>query len=149
MTNSTFDLALSLKFESENTLDWLSDFLGIYPTTYIPKGTSQFDFIKYDKNIWILTKKYSNYNGNDPIGIDSFLDSISNLLPKIEDIKQHINCSFRVSVVSEWAQICYTIKPDSLAILNRLSIPLEISVLSWGHCIDSDVEKTGAGLHEP
>lgn len=140
MINSVFDLAISLKFESENALDWISDLLGVCPTTYIPKGMTLFDFVKADKYIWVLTKRSSEYDGNKPIEIGTFFDTVPDILLKIEDIKQHARCSFRISVVSEWAQIGYTINPENLAYLNRLSIPLEISVFSWGRCVDETEE---------
>ena len=41
-----------------------------------------------------------------------------------------------LSVVSLYAQIGFTLSPSDLDLLNKLDVAVEMSVFSWGGCVD-------------
>lgn len=136
MISHTFDLTVSLTFESVNALGHISTILGVSPTSYINKEKPKFSFVKSDKYVWVYSKKYRDYDGSVAVHIDDFLADIPDYSSKIRIACQYANCALRISVVTNWAQSGFSLGTKELEIIHRLDIPLEISVFSWGNCVD-------------
>lgn len=135
MVDSTFDLTISLIIKSSNSLEHISTVLGISPTSYRNREQSQFGFIESDKNIWVYSKKYRNYDGNISIQISNFLDDIPNYSFGITFARQHAECTIRISIISDWAQNAFSLESKELEVIRNLDVPLEVSIFSWGNCV--------------
>lgn len=135
MNNSKFTLMLSLRFESEDAIDFITDILGVLPTSYQTKGGTKFKFIQLGKNIWLFSKKYSNWDGSVSICVEDFLSNIPDYLQRIKIAQKYAKCFLRISVVSDWAQAGFFIEPKEIGRIYDLDIPVEISIFSWGNCV--------------
>lgn len=134
MFTPTFNITLALKFESSEQLEWISDVLGLSPSLYFPKTSAKTGTAERNQNVWVYKKKICGYTGDASVCINEFLESIPNISQKLEYIGQYAKCIFRLSIVSEWAQIGFFLTPKDMDSLSRLSIPLEVSIFSWGNC---------------
>lgn len=136
MVKNTFDLIILLKIETDENLDYISDILNLSPTDSIKKGERKLKFSdEAESNIWMYDKKFRDCEniGNKLCG---FLESIPQLSQKIDDVKKIGTITMRISLISDLAQIGITLSEKDLALLSDLQIPLEISVFSWGGCVD-------------
>lgn len=136
MTTTMYDLSICLKIETEESIDSVTEILGQIPTCSIKKGERLSRVLEpAESNIWMYDVKYRDCKDN--VGLMSnFLGGIKNIFQRIESIKAIGNVTIRVSVVSDFAQLGIGFSEEELLLLSSLQIPLEISVLSWGMCID-------------
>lgn len=72
--------------------------------------------------------------------ITRFLSSIPELPSKIAEVQEIGECVLRVSIVSVYAQLGFSLSPNMLKEIYNLDIPIEITILSFGNCIDEEVE---------
>ena len=135
MVNSTYDLTISLTFESVDPIGHISSIMGVSPTSYLNKERSKFSFYKSDKNIWVYAKKYRDYDGSISIQLEDFFAGIPDYSSKIKNARQYAKCAFRISVVTNWAQSGFSLGTKELEVIHCLDIPLEVSVFSWGNCV--------------
>lgn len=93
--------------------------------------------------IWTLSKRFENCTDIDTT-LSKFLACVPDYYRFVQRLKQYGACVIRLSVVSAFGQFGFGFSPNDIGILNQLSIPLEITVFSFGDCIgsgDSDIGK--------
>ena len=82
-------------------------------------------------NVLYYGIRHKNVNEIGDI-VQSFLSSIPNLKSKLEIVKLFASCEISFSVVSELAQIGYTLSQEDLSQICELGLPLHFSILSFG-----------------
>lgn len=136
MTNSTYDLTISLLFKSVKDIEHISSIMEVQPTSYINKEHSKYRFIECDTNVWVYAKKYQDHDGSIAVHIGDFFSYIPDYLSKIASARKHADCTLRISIVTDWAQSGFSLGTNELEIIRSLDIPLEVSIFSWGNCMD-------------
>ena len=134
MTDTIFDLHISLIIATPKEIEEITDFLGVEPTDFTRKGQTRSKVIpKASENHWFFTKKHRNLK---EIGctISDFFNEFSDLPKKVSALGGDTKASIRLSVISDYAQIGFCLSPQDLELLNKTNIPFEISILSWGEC---------------
>lgn len=129
-------MLICLRIETNESIDHISNILGVKPTDFILKGESKSKALSpSEKNIWMYDKKIKDCK---EIGENIFLffEKLPNIFEKIEAIKKVGMISIRLSVISDFAQIGFDLSERDINIINRLGVPIEISFFSWGGCID-------------
>lgn len=136
MAEILFDLMICFKIETNDEIDTITNILNINPTDYILKGVSRSVVLEpAEKNVWMYDKKYRNCNSIETL-LQNFFEDISNLFNKIGELKAYGEISIRLSIISDFAQIGFTLSEKDIKYLNCLNIPVEISIFSWGGCIE-------------
>ena len=136
MIDTKFELSICLKIETDEDIDIVSHVLGLSPTDFIVKGTRKSKVLEEaESNIWMYDVKYGTCK---EIGksLREFLESKPQLFHKIEDLKKIGTITIRISIISDFAQIGIGFSEEELVFLSRLQIPIEMSILSWGQCVD-------------
>lgn len=136
MTNATYDLTISLLFKSANEIEHISSIMEVSPTSYINKEHSKHRFIECNTNVWVYAKKYKDYDGSIAIHIEDFFSYIPDYLSKIASARKYAECTLRISIVTDWAQSGFSLEPKELDTIRSLNIPLEVSIFSWGNCMN-------------
>ena len=84
-------------------------------------------------DIWTYKKTYTCEGSVDDLLID-FLHETNLTKQKSAHLSRLGNCSLRISLVSDYAQMGISLSHSSIKRIEELEIPLEISVFSWGEC---------------
>lgn len=138
MMESQFDLSICLVVKTDKAVESISAIMGTAPTRMVKAGETQLSFIpKSDKNVWVLRKRYAQQT-DVGVCLDTFLGSIPNVNEKIHEVNQYGVCTLRVSIISLMGQIGFSLSPYNMQLLNQLGIPLEVSIFSYGYCIDAE-----------
>lgn len=134
---STFDATVCLIFKTAYPIESISAIMEIEPTGTIRQGESRFAFIpKADKNVWTLRKRYIQQSD---IGacLQDYFESIPGFKEKICEVNQYGICTLRLSIISLWGQIAFSLSSNDLQFLSQLGIPFEVSIFSYGQCVDN------------
>ena len=137
MTDTSFDLSIFLRIETNIAPEDIVNLLNVSPTAIIPKGDHLFAFVgKVNNNIIIYENKYRSCQciGNR---ISNFFEEYQEITNKIDELRKFCFCSLRLSIISDYAQIGLSLSPEDLQLLNKFNLPFEISVLSWGGCMNN------------
>ena len=131
MSIERFNVHLGIIVDTRKPLDVISNIIGVQQTNQFRTDTG---------NRWVYTKIFK---GQENINncLQEFYASIPNLAGKINDLRQYGSCVFRISIVSLLGQLGFTLSEFDLQFLSQFNIPLEISILSFGKCID-DTDST-------
>ena len=136
MIESGFNLCISLRIVTDEELELVSRILNTEPTDTAKKGERKFKTSPVTKsNIWMYAKKYERCKEIGDRIID-FVKSIPEFHEKMETLKEIGNISFGISVVSVFGQIGFSLSEKDIEVLNLLKIPFDISIFSWGQCVD-------------
>ncbi len=130
MIRADFDLTVRLIIKSAESLDFTTKLLGIEPTP-LPKSATGIDL----SNIWVLQKHYERQQDISESIHDFFL-TIPDFETRISKMKAYGECAIRISIITEFGQFGFALKPNDIQLLNRLCIPFEVSVFSFGNCIE-------------
>ena len=84
-------------------------------------------------DIWTYKKTYTCEGSVDDFLID-FLHETNLTKQKSAHLSRLGNCSLRISLVSNYAQMGISLSHSSIKRIEELEIPLEITVFSWGEC---------------
>lgn len=134
MMDTEFDLAICLIIKTDEKIESISKIMEIVPSGSIIKGQSRFDFLpKVNENIWVLRKRYKQQS-DIGTSMRDFLGGIPEFEKKIQEVNKHGICTLRISIVSLWGQIAFSLSPDELHLLSKLGIPFEVSIFSYGNC---------------
>lgn len=137
VVKSEFDLGICLIIESAEPIEYISKIMGIPPSRSIKKGESRFVFTsKADNNIWMFRKRFKKPTGFSAC-LQQFFEEIPEFDSRISELMHWGTCALRISVVSVFGQIGLSLSPKDIGLLNQLEIPVEISVFSYGNCVNS------------
>lgn len=136
MTENTFDLIVYFKIETNKSKEIVTNILNLSPTPFSFKGgTNVIGEIK--DNIWIVREKFENCK-EVGTGIKQFFEKRPTIVKKIKELKRYGQCSVILSVVSLYAQIGFVLSDKDLNLFNELGVNVEVSVFSWGGCVDEE-----------
>ena len=140
MNKSKFDLKIILRFETAKSLyeiEQITNLLNIQPSKVIKKGEilSKKPLLKSKSYVWQLeTERIRNCDDIDN-HIEDFFSKYPSVIENSEYLNDHTTVRFRISVVSDFAQIGFSLNTKSIELLNRLNVPCEFSLFSWGGVI--------------
>ena len=136
MRASKFNITIALLIHSVKPIAEISTVMEMDPTEIRTYGTGSGDFEKESLcNLWIFHKRYQQVTDIDEL-IQEFLVQVPNLSEKIQLLKRHSRCVLRLSIVSLYGQIGFSLSQEDLNLLHHMDIPTEISFFSYGKCID-------------
>lgn len=139
MSILNFRITVCLIVHTSKSADDISQMVGFFHSTQLKDGKQQYKRSNVlNENLWTLSKKYSGTTSGGRYVCD-FFETYPNLADRISAIKHTENCALRLSVVSEAAQVGFALSPADLQILNKLGIPFEVSVFSYGFCEDDSI----------
>lgn len=136
MMESQFDLTVGLIIKTSEPLEFITEIMGVFPTKSLRKGEGYFSFSEeVDNNIWIMRECYKE---RADIGscLQDYFEHIPDYFHRINQVKRYGVCTFRISIVSIYGQIGFSLSKKDLLLLNQLNIPCEVSIFSYGNCID-------------
>ncbi|MBQ9778160.1 MAG: hypothetical protein IJW22_04455 [Clostridia bacterium] len=134
MKDYSFDLTLALIIHSNEPIEHIKAYLDIDLEQRANHGIEEFP--KVSQNLYFCKTKYEECSNTD-FAINDFLQKLFISPKKINLLKKIGDCTLRLFVQSDYAQIGFKLSKKSLALLSSLSLPLEISILSWGE-VDSN-----------
>ena len=133
---NTFNLSVALIIKTSEPLELISQIMGVMPTGCLEKGESIHSFQpKADKNTWWLKESYGRKTDLGA-SLQNYFESIPRFIEKIDQIKQIATCALRISVVSIYGQIYFSLSPRDTELLSQIGIPFEVSIFSYGDCIE-------------
>lgn len=136
MTESEFDVAVNLIIRTEKSIDFITNIMGINPSDQ-PQNSRLGKNIAPNvrSSLWSLSTRYKRQTD---IGecIHAYIEQIPECLAKLSEVKKYGTCTLRISIVSLLGQMGFSLSHDDLLLLTQLDIPFEVSIFSYGYCID-------------
>ena len=107
--------------------------LGLEPTKVIRRGDvlNRLPEIVAEADEWVHTVDLTAPDGVDE-GLNVLLAALMAHKAELDAIKAQWKASMRLYVQSDYAQIAYSLMPETLTKLVAVGLPLEVSTLSWG-----------------
>ena len=130
--SNNYDMSICLIIETDETIEYITDIVGVTPTEYLRKGEKKLKFAEpSDKNKWFFKERFKSCT---EIGenFSKYFEKIPQIFRVINDLKKIGLVAIRLSIVSDYAQIGCVLSPEDLGLINDLGVPLEISIFSWG-----------------
>ena len=136
MRTSQFNLTIALLVYTTKTVADISTVMEIDPTEARTASIGYSGFNNESScNLWILHKRYHKVTDIDTF-IQRFFDQVPNFTDKIQLINQYCKCVLRLSIVSIYGQLGFSLSQEDIMLLRQVDIPVEISFLSYGNCKD-------------
>ncbi len=138
MVNCLYDVSISLKIVTDKSIESVSDSIGFMPTEVFRKGSKPFRNADYTSphNVWLLTERYPEQS-DIRYAVGRFFQKFGDCAAKANRM-QEAEPSIRISLVSDFAQMGFTLTDAELDFLKRSCLPIEFSVFSFGMEDDSD-----------
>ena len=108
------------------------------PTEVFRKGSKPFRNADYTSphNVWLLTERYPEQS-DIRYAVGRFFQKFGDCAAKANRM-QEAEPSIRISLVSDFSQMGFTLTDAELDFLKRSCLPIEFSVFSFGMADDSD-----------
>lgn len=136
MMQEQFDVAIGLIITTTIKLELITQIMGIAPTKSVQKCDEKSVLSdKLNSNMWIFRERFK-YQSDIDTCMYKFFKSIPNLKDKIYEANRYGSCVLRISLVSEYGQIGFSLSANNIQFLSELDIPVEVSIFSYGQCID-------------
>ncbi len=126
MSITRLDIRLGIIIDTPESAEVISSIMGVPQTKLFRTEVG---------NKWVYNKLYKNQKDIDQC-IQEYFASIPDVVEKIKRVQQYGSCVLRVSVVSLLGQFGFCMSKSDLQLLSQLDIPMEISIFSFGCCID-------------
>ena len=138
MVKCLYDISVSLKIVTDKSIEYVSDCIGVMPTEVFRKGSKPYRNADYTSphNVWLLTEKYLDQS-DIQYAVSCFFQKYGDYAAKVNSI-QGVESSIRISFVSDYAQMGFTLTDAELDFLKQTCLPIEFSVFSFGMADDSD-----------
>ena len=138
MVNCLYDVSISLKTVTDKSIESVSDSIGFMPTEVFRKGSKPFRNADYTSphNVWLLTERYPEQS-DIRYAVGRFFQKFGDCAAKANRM-QEAEAAIRISLVSDFAQMGFTLTDAELDFLKRSCLPIEFSVFSFGMADDSD-----------
>lgn len=92
---------------------------------------NQLPLIKAETDEWIYTIPLVTPESEDA-GLNQLLTHLAQHGEALKQLQQRYSVELRMFVQSDYAQMAYSLMPETLSKLAELSLPLSVSSLSWG-----------------
>ena len=113
--------------------DNLTAQLGLEPTQTLRKGDviNRLPLIVAETDEWLHTIALTQPEEED-VALNALLKVIGDHAGAVEALRGKASVLLRLSVQSDYAQIAYSLMPETLRKLAATNLPLQVSSLSWG-----------------
>lgn len=117
----------------ELPMEEIEQMLGLKAVRVLRKGdvVNQLPLIKAETDEWIYTIPLVAPEGEDA-GLNQLLSHLAQHGEALKQLQQRYGVELRMYVQSDYAQMAYSLMPETLSKLAELSLPLSVSSLSWG-----------------
>lgn len=117
----------------ELPMEEIEQMLGLKAVRVLRKGdvVNQLPLIKAETDEWIYTIPLVAPEGEDA-GLNQLLSHLAQHGEVLKQLQQRYGVELRMYVQSDYAQMAYSLMPETLSKLAELSLPLSVSSLSWG-----------------
>lgn len=117
----------------ELPMEEIEQMLGLKAVRALRKGdvVNQLPLIKAETDEWIYTIPLVAPEGEDA-GLNQLLSHLAQHGEALKQLQQRYGVELRMYVQSDYAQMAYSLMPETLSKLAELSLPLSVSSLSWG-----------------
>ena len=114
-------------------MDAIGEQLGLAPTKVIRKGEliNRLPEIVAEADEWVHTVDLSAPDGVDE-NLNALLAALLAHKEALDAIKAQWKAALRLYVQSDYAQIAYSLMPQTMEKLVAVGLPVEVSTLSWG-----------------
>ena len=133
---SNFDVTVGLIIRTTEHPEKVSAIMGVQRS---PSGNLHCSYEKgmcnAEEHIWIYRTRYEVQTDVEAC-IKRFLSDVPEFPSRIAEVQKIGECVLRVSIVSIYAQLGFALSPDILKPLFDMNIPIEMTVLSFGNCVD-------------
>lgn len=107
--------------------------LGLKATRTLHKGDviNRLPLIEAETDEWMYTISLTDPEGADA-GLNDLLTHLTQRSDALKQLQQACRIELRLYVQSDYAQMAYSLMPETLQKLAELALPLSVSSLSWG-----------------
>ena len=136
---STYQFSLSFSVSSEMKDADITSVLQITPTRTACKGdaVSSALELEFQQNFWEICRSYPCVTDSGG-AIASFFNENPAIADNMSWLKSIGTPSLRLSFSTEYAMFGFTLSAEDVCVLNKLGIPIEFSVFSWGMVRDEE-----------
>lgn len=128
MNYAEFNLTIALIIRTEAPIELITNIIGYSPSKCVCDHSTS-------ENLWIRYERYKNIVDIEDY-LSCFFVSMPNIDRQILAAKAYGSITLRLSLVSEYGQFGFVLSPTDLALLQRIDVPLEVSIFSLGNCMD-------------
>lgn len=130
ISRSTFALMIT---GSGMDMDKISGMLDMQPTRVIHKGDllNRLPEIIANEDEWILITQLENPQGRDDI-LGGLLKKLISKKKELSEIAEFGQVRLRLRVQSDYVEVSYSLMPETVELMCKLGLPLDISTVSWG-----------------
>ena len=136
MIEAQFNVTIGLIIRTKLQLDLITKIMEICPSKVI-QNSNEYSTIseKECHSIWVFRERFTCQNDVDSC-FEIFYKHIPNIKEKVREANRYGTSILRISLVSEYGQIGFSLSPNNIQLLNEMGMPVEISIFSYGMCID-------------
>ena len=136
MTDNPYNVTVGLLIKTEQEPRIISEIMELHPSKIIRNNKVSHILNEQDcPMLWIHREHYTEQNDVDDC-VEHFFGRIPNIKKKISAINAIGIVKLRISIVSEYGQFGFGFSPNIIKLLSDLDISLDVSIFSYGMCID-------------
>ena len=136
MTDNPYNVTVGLLIKTEQEPPLISEIMELSPSKIIRNDKVTRIVNEQDWPVlWVYREHYREQNDVDNC-VEHFFGRIPNIKKKISAINQIGIVKLRVSLVSYYGQFGFGFSPNIIQLLSDLDISLDVSIFSYGMCID-------------
>ena len=136
MIETQFNVTVGLIIRTAMQLDLITKIMEISPSKII-QNFNEYPISSETEysGIWVFRKQFKQQKDVDSC-IEAFFECIPNIKEKVRQVNYFGNSTLRISLVSEYGQIGFSLSPNNQHLLSEMDMPFEVSIFSYGMCID-------------
>lgn len=117
----------------ELPMEQVEALLGLKATRVLRKGDviNRLPLIEAETDEWMHTISLTDPEGTDA-GLNGLLTHLTKCADALKELQAKNRVELRLYVQSDYAQMAYSLMPETLQKLSELGLPLSVSSLSWG-----------------
>ena len=136
MIEAQFNVTIGLIIRTKLQLDLITKIMEICPSKVIQNSNEHSTISEKEcHSIWVFRERFTCQNDVDSC-FEIFYKHIPNIKEKVREANRYGTSTLRISLVSEYGQIGFSLSPNNIQFLNEMGMPVEISIFSYGMCID-------------
>ena len=132
---NTFNITISLIIHTNEPFERVSQIMGVSQSKDLRRRGTDGKLISAPK-AWVYRMRFKQQTDIEPC-IRKFVSHFSEFSTRISEVKKIGDCTIRMSIVTLYAQIGVSLSPQNLQALGALNIPFEITLFSYGNCLDN------------
>lgn len=131
-----FNVMIGLIVHTDDSIERVSEIMGTTPSNDLREGNGMaYEALVSGKKTWIYRMRFNRQTDTEPC-IRQFVSQFPEFSTRVSEVKKIGDCTIRMSIVSLYAQVGFSLSAQELQTLSTLNIPFEITLLSFGNCFD-------------